>query len=1237
MSKRKGIKADVMRQLLVRTGNQCAFPDCTEVLFTDDNVYVGNYCHINAVNELGKRYDSSLSEDYINSHENILVLCTKHHKIIDTNDQQYTVTRLKDIKREHEQKFSESVVEISEALLQDAISGYYMNLLSGMESILQGQKSMSDKIDLLLVLNKINSNNSGLDDISSKLDEVKVLREAGKFNSSIRILKAFKEKTWDSLSDEHKYKIHLNIALCYLALKEVKLASEYLLSLEECSFEPENKWGLISIGHLYNNNLDNAEAIARKAVSSNSKDINAYAILIKCKSVGFNSYDEVIKNIPLEILDKDEIKITLAQLLENEYRFEEALSIYENILAVNNENTILTNGIKSYAAVCLLKSISNPELTIMKQLYGDVKDKLLKSLKYLNETIDFYKSTELLESNWYLITNRGLVQKMLGRYAEAEKDFNYSLEIKKEYLTYKHLIIVNLHSDKVFSIFEEIKKMDFKDKNPFELAMLEISVLQINDRMDSAYDLLKAIPISDLKNEEEKGYYYNTLAELLITTGRFTELKEILHTIEVWPEFKFAFNYYNARLAFMQKRIDDYQNYVQIAKESLIDAPSVSDRHYLIQLTFKAEDFKNCIELIKPICNKEEYTGLSKKLVYCLVNDGQHKEALSLVELYLSQGESDEFLIECISSLYDSNGDTLLAISYLGKYLDKHPNNALRIRAALYYHKIGDRINCLSSLEQITDVYNLTLAKQFTIAGLYIHSGVYEKAFELSYNTRNSNLHNKKVHENYVSIQMHERTLPKEYHFPLTISTNCYVLLENESERKEYIIVENPRFYNEIGVKEEISLALLNKKENDQVTIGSSSYKVAGIKSKFTHALHESIDLIKDRFNDSSIKVFNFKPDENKISALNRVIDELYQNQDELYSHYQKGHLTLGAIASLTGKNTIRCWEDIVSNKDVELITAPTLEENKRCKEVLDAECPIIFDLSSLLTILHTNNHSLIAGIKNRRIVAKSTVNIILEELEELNRAIKNGEYLTIQKINGEYFGNKITPELIAKRINHYQSLLDFINENFEILIPSLTNDFKIKTEQDKIFGISFNESQILAKELGISICSDDFYFRRFSFLEPNSLFPFLSILNTLKDSGGISNKEWEIEILKMIKLNYGTLPVNGSVIFSAYDADGYQTGTFAQRAAGSLLHEKDIIIKAGVVSDFLKLLFTNSQLADRISITTAWMLNIYFSNSDQQARDKFILLKMIELKFTLIPLSKNELTDIINKLYPLS
>jgi len=40
--------SETIKKLLLRSGNECAFPGCLEVLFNDDNKLIGECCHIEA-------------------------------------------------------------------------------------------------------------------------------------------------------------------------------------------------------------------------------------------------------------------------------------------------------------------------------------------------------------------------------------------------------------------------------------------------------------------------------------------------------------------------------------------------------------------------------------------------------------------------------------------------------------------------------------------------------------------------------------------------------------------------------------------------------------------------------------------------------------------------------------------------------------------------------------------------------------------------------------------------------------------------------------------------------------------------------------------------------------------------------------------------------------------------------------------------------------------------------------
>ena len=96
-----------IRMLCARSGGQCEFPGCRQRFFFDaasgtqiNNSYIA---HIVASNPYGPRGSSS-SNEISNDLDNLMLLCSTHHRLIDSNPDQYTVTCLQKMKREHEEK-----------------------------------------------------------------------------------------------------------------------------------------------------------------------------------------------------------------------------------------------------------------------------------------------------------------------------------------------------------------------------------------------------------------------------------------------------------------------------------------------------------------------------------------------------------------------------------------------------------------------------------------------------------------------------------------------------------------------------------------------------------------------------------------------------------------------------------------------------------------------------------------------------------------------------------------------------------------------------------------------------------------------------------------------------------------------------------------------------------------------------------------------------------------------------
>ena len=89
------------------SGNQCAHPDCTTDLITQDDENSGSHifaqvCHIYSHSARGPRGNAGLTSAELNSVENLVLFCRNHHGLIDDQPKNYPPELLKRWKHDHE-------------------------------------------------------------------------------------------------------------------------------------------------------------------------------------------------------------------------------------------------------------------------------------------------------------------------------------------------------------------------------------------------------------------------------------------------------------------------------------------------------------------------------------------------------------------------------------------------------------------------------------------------------------------------------------------------------------------------------------------------------------------------------------------------------------------------------------------------------------------------------------------------------------------------------------------------------------------------------------------------------------------------------------------------------------------------------------------------------------------------------------------------------------------------------
>ena len=127
-----GISLKTHKLLWGRSGNKCAFADCRHDLIadeteSDDESIIGDEAHIVARSEDGPRGNSNLSIEDRDKYDNLILLCRRHHKIIDDQFNFYTVEKLIKIKSNHEKWVKDSLTTDSEKNKDDLKYATYID------------------------------------------------------------------------------------------------------------------------------------------------------------------------------------------------------------------------------------------------------------------------------------------------------------------------------------------------------------------------------------------------------------------------------------------------------------------------------------------------------------------------------------------------------------------------------------------------------------------------------------------------------------------------------------------------------------------------------------------------------------------------------------------------------------------------------------------------------------------------------------------------------------------------------------------------------------------------------------------------------------------------------------------------------------------------------------------------------------------------------------------------------
>lgn len=126
-AKRLNPLPETLRELFLKSGNCCAFPSCQRLMIDNDGVFIGQICHIESAEVGGQRFNALRTNEERRHFSNLMLMCYDHHTI--TNDvTKYKVEVLRNMKTDHEAKFT----DVAKAMREETPSVPVVALSMGM-------------------------------------------------------------------------------------------------------------------------------------------------------------------------------------------------------------------------------------------------------------------------------------------------------------------------------------------------------------------------------------------------------------------------------------------------------------------------------------------------------------------------------------------------------------------------------------------------------------------------------------------------------------------------------------------------------------------------------------------------------------------------------------------------------------------------------------------------------------------------------------------------------------------------------------------------------------------------------------------------------------------------------------------------------------------------------------------------------------------------------------------------
>lgn len=977
-----------------------------------------------------------------------------------------------------------------------------------------------------------------------ELEYAKKLLEENRIDVALNYLEDLKAEIWDNATDMVKYGILKYMGSANHKLLQNEKAGQLFIESYEHNPDDEESIFVKALGHLLLDQIVEAREWAKKALDKNETNSKAYSII--AETFKDKSLDYIISKIPDKCRNTKDVSYTLGIISRVKGDLTEAEKWLRIALEKNEENF---PDLKGNLGEVLLMSLSEDPYFIYTDKISDSKKGKLKEIEtLLEESWNNISDIQMKKSRISWIANLTTTKLLLNDLKSAEKYIESGLKIDSSdpYLwKNKALLLLNKgKSNEAKVILSELGNSD--PQAPLILAF----ELKTEENYLGSINTLKSF-LRDNPNDNRQKMAKDLLLDLYILTENLDNAEKIYNSLYDSNTNDIAGMIYAAHISKLKGNEENYIHILNEAKNHINDLTTPQQLSMLADKFYNLEKLEDAASIYEKFVDIETNSNLTKRIIDCYYRSGEIGKALKICQSLREKYGVLRYVSEIEIAIYYEIDDLNKVKILIKDYLNSYPSNLeMKIGQAILNLHLNDFNAVDEFLNSSINLNELSLEQFEKLAHLY-HFREFDnnKYVDILYEMRRKYYNEYSAHAEYVKSLLY-----KNINFestPIIVDFDTAICLKNHFGIKEWFILEKRddiiSELKEINSNNLISKNTLGKFIGDITFIGKgvslTDVTIVDIKRKYIHALHESMEILKDSTDDYGIHSIDLDLDEKKkFEPIFDMLREQNKRRIETEKIFKEKLITVGALAEIRGSNVVETWVNIVNNPNLDLKCYSESNGEQNNILLLNEDIKLVIDLVSLLTIHEIKVADNIAKTFGKIGISRTTLDEIIRALHE-QKNLKEREFFYTGVSNDEIVMQDSHPEIIQKNIKYLADLLDWIKNNCEIIPCSAALKIN-RTERAKynyMLGKSFMDTILIASEKGNLLYSDDGPLRILAKqnYNVNGIWTQAVLIECLK-RGDLKIEDYNKAINKLTRFSYHSTYYNVGVFLAAAEESGW-------------------------------------------------------------------------------------------------